>query len=121
MTGPGHFVGSRFGTALPPTGVTPDEPPPASTPLSAWPPMTATDFTFASGSRLPSFFSSTSDSSAARCATAAFAAKSILPTFGGSSNTPVWNSGHRMRCAMSSRRRIDTSPLFIASLKFFAE
>ena len=50
MRGPGQSVGFASGTALPCGDCTAEEPPPVSTPLSAWPPITATDCAADSGS-----------------------------------------------------------------------
>src|SRR5471032_2924954 len=115
----GKMAGPSFGTTSPPNGYTCDEPPPDSTPTSAWPPMMAIDFSPAfSGSSWSRFFNSTMASSASIWLTLAWAAKSILvgSFWTGWSITPLANMLRTMRRAMSSMRASVTWPSCTASL-----
>src|ERR1022692_2299615 len=100
----------RWVTASPPGGSTCAEPPPERTPTSACDPISAMDFTRAasSGNWLPSFFSSTMDSSAICCASSSPWKGSTTLRTGGLSITPQANMLRRIRCTISLRRAEET-------------
>ena len=109
-------AGPPYRLGPPPGGSTCADPPPESTPVSACDPISAMDLTSAalSGSWPPAFFSSTDACSAISWAVSAPLNGSTTRPRGGSSTIPAANSVRRMRCTMSSRRAIGTSPLSTA-------